>query len=557
MSTVADIELNVRSYRSALKSTLQVSINSLTNAHLKMDSILHPYGNNPRQIDTSALIYSLLRLPRDIDRTQNIVIGQTPEVFAQFGFPKITSWPTVSARARRRITHFNLRLKTLAFFASSISDIDDLTNTLIAFQSEWNKFHSLLKYYYPHRSHFKKELNSDKFVKILNLTSSDWEALKVALGPRWRLRLSRLYRHPLNLRLQLLAGSWIDYTKATQKWWKNIAKTVSSAFHISRQRIYFVSSNTHSLLNLFSGFVLKHQKTILADLKTNHPDLYLTYQKIQAKELFLHPNDFLYYAAQAFLSSPKIKKDFADFQQKLGIITIPANHYFDTNVQIFPLKNLLSSRYRDPRLKITHPAKIKASEVLIFNIDYPLGFAAYHALSQTLQNVREVKGVYILGKAAVLNSELGDLEIPRAVFDEHTQNTYMFKNCFNTFFPFQNSQGSILTNQKSVSVLGTFLENQALINTYSKNNFTIVEMETGPYLNAVTEATYDQQTPRNTIIDLNSAPFDLGIINYTSDTPYSKAKNLAAGSLELRGLEPVYLGSLAILQRIINLEEQP
>jgi hypothetical protein len=88
------------------------------------------------------------------------------------------------------------------------------------------------------------------------------------------------------------------------------------------------------------------------------------------------------------------------------------------------------------------------------------------------------------------------------------------------------------------------------------NNFTVIEMESGPYLSAITEATYDQQLPRGTIVDLNQAPLDIGIINYTSDTPYSQAKNLGAGSLELNGVEPVYLGSLAILQRIIYQEEK-
>ena len=65
-------------------------------------------------------------------------------------------------------------------------------------------------------------------------------------------------------------------------------------------------------------------------------------------------------------------------------------------------------------------------------------------------------------------------------------------------------------------------------------------MESGPYLNAITEASYDQQTPKNTIIDLNNAPFDVGILNYTSDTPYSKAKNLGVKNLTLDGIEPVY-----------------
>jgi hypothetical protein len=176
-------------------------------------------------------------------------------------------------------------------------------------------------------------------------------------------------------------------------------------------------------------------------------------------------------------------------------------------------------------------------------------------LNEIMQNVKNIKGVYILGKAACLNSEVGDIQIPRMVFDEHSQNSYLINNCFNKFFPFVNNQGSILTNQKAVSVLGTFLENKALLNFYFKNNITIIEMESGPYLSAVSESCYDQLAPKNTIVDLNNCPFDLGIINYTSDTPYSTVQNLGDSELGITGIEPVTLGTLSILQRIINLEE--
>jgi len=81
-------------------------------------------------------------------------------------------------------------------------------------------------------------------------------------------------------------------------------------------------------------------------------------------------------------------------------------------------------------------------------------------------------------------------------------------------------------------------------------------MESGPYLSAITESTYDQATPRGTIVDLNPCPIDLGIINYTSDTPYSQTSNLGTHKSPLTNIEPVYAGSLAILQRIINLEEK-
>jgi hypothetical protein len=554
-SSISAIELHVRSYRSALKSTLEVTINSLANSQLNMHSTLHPFGDDPQKIDISAFSYSLLRLPNIVEKTKKIIVGQNLDIFKQAGFSNVENWPKVAAQARRRFTKYNKDVKILAYFAASISDIDDLTNTLIAFQTEWNKTHNLLKLHYKTYQSLKNDLKNEKIGNKLKLPKDEWQNIIDALGKNWKLRLKRIYSDSLNLKIQLLASSWMNYTKTTQKWWKNIAKTVAPNFHISHQNIYFVSSNTHSLLNIYTGFALKHQDQIISLVKTDHPDLYQKWQQIQKKESFLDPKDFIYFAFRYFINHPQFQDIFKAYQQKLGIISIPNETDLDIDVQLFPIKNLVKSKFLDPRIKIKRPQKIANSKALIFNIDYPLGFSAYHVLTETMENVKTIKGIYILGKAAVLNGEIGDIQIPRLVFDEHTQNSYIFKNCFNTYFPFTNNQGSILTNQKAVSVLGTFLENKALLDTYSKNNLTVIEMESGPYLSAVTEATYDQQAPKNTIIDLNNAPFDIGIVNYTSDTPYSGLQTLGTSNLGLNGIEPVTLGSLAILQRIINLEE--
>lgn len=554
MSSIESIDIHVRSYRSALKSSLEITINSLTNSHLKMDSILHPLGNNPNQIDVSALVYSLLRLPSSLDKTKLVVMGQSPEIFDQAGFSNITSWYKCAPTARRRVRYYNSSTKTLASIISSISDVDDIVNLLVAYQSEWNKLHHLLRLHYPHLSNLKKSIRDLSIIHILNITKDDWQNLCQSFGKNCSLRFTRIYNNHHNLRLRLLAGSWIDYTKTTQHWWKNIA-TSTIGLHLPHRPVYFVSSNTHSLLNLITGHALANQSNLLKLAKNHHPDLDSLWQNIVSQESFLHQNDFLYYLSKYLVDDKKYQQDWQNLQNKLNIISIPPTHYLNSTLQIFPLNSLTKSKNLDSRLKITKSKTLANSNALIINIDYPLGFAAYHVLSEVLENINDVRGVYILGKAAILNSEIGDIQIPRLAFDEHTQNSYIFKNCFNSFFPFPNNQGSILTNQKSVSVLSAFLENEALMSKYSENNLTVIEMEAGPYLNAVTEACYDQQTPRNTVIDLNSAPFDLGIINYTSDTPYSKAKNLGAGSLNLNGLEPVYLGSLAILQRIINLEE--
>lgn len=557
-ATINDIELHVKSYRSALKSNLEITINSLSNPHIRMESILHPHADNPAILDFSALLYSLLRLPDTIDRVSLVIMGQNPRVFATHGFPHITTWTQTSSPARRR-THFVDTAKGIdAAIIGSISDVDDLINLLIAFQVEWNKFHLALRIY-PGYKALQSAIESQKILTDLNISADDWTKFIKALGPHSSYRLKHLYEKMVDIRVRLLAGSWIDYTKTVQRWWKNAASTVSSLphpLHLSKSRIYFVSSNTHSLLNLFTGFPHKTKPALLKNLDRDYPKLHDLWQQIKSGNHSLPEPDFLFYLSKFFLTRPEFQQELVKLQQKLGIISIPSTHNLDVNVQIFPLKNIVRSRHLSPQIKIKNPKKISRSDALIFNIDYPLGFAAYHIFNEMLENVDRIEAIYILGKAAVLNSELGDIEIPKVVFDEHTQNTYMFDNCFNTFFPFPNHQGSILTNQKAVSVLSAFLENEALFKKYFDNNLTVIEMESGPYLSAVCEATFDQQFPRHSIVDLHSAPFDIGIINYTSDTPYSKAKNLGTGALELNGAEPVYLGTLSILQRIIDLEEQ-
>lgn len=556
-SNISSIENNIRSYRSALKSNLEITLNSLSNAHLKMNSLLHPLGNNPKEIDFSALNYTANRLPIVNTRIEKIIFGQSPEVFEQAGYKNIAKWKEVKSKNRRRVAYLDKKNKTVAYFIASISDIDDLVNIHIAFQIEWNKFHQIIRKNYSLFSLLRKDIENSNFCKKIKIDPKKWADFVSASGPRWMERVKRIYQSPYNMKIQLLSASWLNYTKSTQRWWRNISTVVSPVFHhMSQQEIYFVSSNTHSLLNIFTGFPLANQFKILSDLKTNHPSIYQIWEQIKSKNSLLNPIDFIYFSSKYFLSKPEIQKEYLDVQKKFGIFNIPNAHYLDITSQIFPIKNLVKSKNIDPRVKIKNHNKIENSNALILNIDYPLGFAAYHILSEIMENVKNIKGVYILGKAACLNSEIGDIQIPRMVFDEHTQNSYLFNNCFNNFFPFVNNQGSILTNQKAVSVLGTFLENKSLLNFYFKNNITVIEMESGPYLSAISESCYDQQAPKSTIVDLNNTPFDIGIINYASDTPYSTLQNLGDSELGITGIEPVTLGTLAILQRIIDLEEK-
>src|SRR5207249_6776553 len=133
--------------------------------------------------------------------------------------------------------------------------------------------------------------------------------------------------------------------------------------------------------------------------------------------------------------------------------------------------------------------------------------------------------------------------------------TYWLDNCFTA----QDVQpyliyGSVLDNQKAVSAKGTYLQNRQYLDFYYSANYTVVEMESGPYLNAVYEGQYLMRYPIGENINFARLPYDLGILHYASDTPYTRGKNLGAGSLSYFGMDSTYATTAAIMRRIFDTE---
>src|SRR5205085_4287595 len=180
---------------------------------------------------------------------------------------------------------------------------------------------------------------------------------------------------------------------------------------------------------------------------------------------------------------------------------------------------------------------------------------AYRMMREIMENLTQIRGIYVLGKAATLNGSIGDVMISNVVLDEHSQNTYWLDNCFIA----QDVQpyliyGSVLDNQKAVSAKGTYLQNRQYLDFYYQANYTVVEMESGPYLNAVYEDQYLMRYPMGENINFARMPYDLGILHYGSDTPYTRGKNLGAGSLSYFGMDSTYANAVAILRRIFENE---
>jgi len=553
-----EVELYQRTYYSLLRSTAEVKIRTLEEVHAGMNSLLHP-DVRAAHPDMTAFMYSILRLPNCISQVRLVVLGQSADVFSVAGFGDVQGWEEVYASARRRRCFYDGK-GTLACFIASRSDIDDVIPLMTAYQIEWNKLHYLLQRL-PESLRVQKNRgaagNYTRLANPLSISPDDLERLYAIWDQDFEVNLARMTTKPLDLRVRLLSPSLSEYRRARNAWWNNIEQVVPE---IQERPLYFVSSNTHSLVNILAGFCSLQETRLMRFLKEpGNSGLLREWEDIQASRVDSSRENFLYYVLKKYQQSERgqdLVVEQQQFERSSGILRVPGKRSFDVEAQVIDLSKLKFDLV-DPRLRIGDGLKVLAqSDALILNIDYPLGLAAYDILAEISTNAGILLGIYIMGKAATLNAIIGDVMISNVVHDEHSQNTYLFPNCFSAADVAPDLvYGTVLDNQKIVTVQGTFLQNTHYMDVFYREGYTVIEMEAGPYLSAVYEMFRPQRHPMNEIVNLYGLPFDLGMIHYASDTPLGKGKNLGAGSLSYLGMDSSYAASLSILRRILSLEQ--
>jgi hypothetical protein len=554
-----DVELYIRTYNTLLRSSGEINLKALVQAHYNIDSSLHPDARSPYP-DMSAFIYSVLRLPHSILHCTLVLLGQSEEVFLQQGFA-VNDWESVTASARRRKWFYDGK-ETLAAYVASVSDTDDIIPVLVAFQIEWNKIYyllntdittiQLLETHLDHSSPVFTEI-SKVLGERLHIAQDDWIRLEMIWGEQFWENLLHIGRQKKSFDLRFLGGSHVGYVRAMRKWWSHVDNLLNK-LDLRERPVYFVSSNTHSLVNLMAGTLLKRQAE-LTEFALSGKNPYLTEEgrKLQEGSVPGNWQNFLYFTARQWLKTPA-GQQFVHIreqeEQEHGIWYLPARHGLEIDAQIFEVAHL-SPADLDPRCHMAGIENLAKSEAIILNIDYPLGMAAYRMLREIMENLSAIRGIYILGKAATLNGSIGDVMISNVVLDEHSQNTYWLDNCF-TARDVQPSliYGSVLDNQKAVSAKGTYLQNRQYLDFYYQANYTVVEMESGPYLDAIYEDQYLTRYPVGENINVARLPYELGILHYASDTPYTRGKNLGAGSLSYYGMDATYASAVAILRHI-------
>ena len=540
------VELYVRTYTTMLQSSGDIKIESLVQAHLGMGSVLHPLAGEP-QSDMGALLYAVRRLPAAIGRCRHVVMGQSPQGFRAVLGADILSWKAVKAPARRRRWYQDGT--TLAVLIASNSDIDDLVPTLVAYQIEWNKLHTVLQ---------DVQLDGEQARVAAGASEDDWRRLHDAWGESFDETIALIKREECKIVLRLVGGTHLGYARNASRWWLPIAAAMDE-LGVREAPVYFVSSNAHSLINVLTSVARQFDTEIRDWVRRNHPELDEERRKLEAGSSRASPDNWLYYSARHLFDThpdrDRQRQRRAEMEAAIGIRHVAARATgVDSAAQVFKLSQLDPSAI-DPRVGKVDEQKLRASDACILNVDYPLGMAAYHILRQVAEQAAWIAGVYVLCKAATLNADVGDVMIPNVVHNEHSGNTYWLDNCFSAGDVQPNLvYGSALDNQRAVAVRGTFLQNRDYLDFYYQGRYTVVEMEAGPYLDACYEIAQPDRYPLGESVNMARVTFDLGIVHYASDTPYTQARTLGARGLSYRGMDSTYASAIAVARRILQRE---
>jgi hypothetical protein len=546
-----EIELYQRTYTTLLRSSGETRLRVLEPSHRAIGSALHPLADSD-ELDLGAFLYAIRRLPDAVMRAETVVMGQDAALFARSGVGPLSDWEVVEAPARRR-RWYDGGGETLAVLLASASDVDDLIPTLVAFQIEWNKLRRRMRAAgWPP----PEGVSPEDCAATLGGSPEDWTRLREAWGDAFAERLSEVAERSLSMRVRMLGGTQVGYARMTRRWWAPVQARLAAA-ELADRPLYFVSSNTHSIANLVTGLAREREDELVAWIeRRGDEDLRRELTAFREGLTDGSWDNFLYFAARGWIEQggDELWAWRSRAEREAGVEHLRSETALRVGAQVIPVAGLDPARL-DQRLGTVDAAALAASRAVIVNVDYPLGLAAYNILREAAVDSAGLRGVYVLGKAATLNADVGDVMLSSVVHDEHSGTTYWLDNAFGVDDIAPDLRfGNGLDNQRAVTVKSTFLQNRSYLDFYYREAFTVVEMEAGPYCNAIYEIADAERYPVGEAVNFSKLPIDFGVIHYASDTPYTQARTLGARGLSYYGMDSTYAASLAIVRRVLRLE---
>ena len=263
--------------------------------------------------------------------------------------------------------------------------------------------------------------------------AEDWIRIREAWGDLATF-LDEVRSRKLNLRIRMLGGSQAGYARMTRRWWRPVRSAMEEQ-GLGDRPVYFVSSNPHSMVNLVTPTARSGEAEIVRFVEQHGPE-YLREELERFREGRAEGSweNFLYFGARLLWESlPEDGEEWRERQE--------AEHAARRHAHLQPrraarvgagdgARQARPGGARPAAGRRSTPSALAASNAVIVNIEYPLGLAAYNILRELTTSIDDVRGVYVLGKAATLNADVGDVLISGVIHDEHSGSTYWLDNAF-------------------------------------------------------------------------------------------------------------------------------
>ncbi|MFK5889564.1 MAG: hypothetical protein QM486_02400 [Flavobacteriaceae bacterium] len=293
--------------------------------------------------------------------------------------------------------------------------------------------------------------------------------------------------------------------------WANNIKEILFKNDLLERPIHIISANMHSVMNsMYAPLALKKEN------KDNKGIAF--FEMLSTDEI--------------------LQKKVKNYAAKNGLIYIKDTSGTNINVQIIDTSK---SRF-----------KTKDNAVLVV-MDYAFGEQAFETMDELLKPYEcnkgkkhhlDVKSVSIMGKAGILEGGKGDIMIPTSHIFEGTADNYPFVNQLSKE-DLKGFSGNVFDGAM-ITVLGTSLQNKDILEFFHNSTWNVIglEMEGAHYQKAIQSAS---QIRGNISKDVK-----VSYAYYASDNPLETGSTLASGGLGTTGVEPTYIITQKILDKILT-----
>lgn len=479
-----------------------------------------------REIDFDALDYAIPRLPEGITATLSLFL--TEELPWLYSAPDTTFEP-VATKARRRTAYRMMPGKLLVLLRSGMSDLLDLVCCLCVVAVEARKLRRRLT-----DPALLAQCGQDADVPLPFTT----EELA---------RLERLWPGQVRARLHEIAVHHEDYTISVfkrlgnydaakgERWTRQVADATASLLGIDPHAlpddldVHVISSNTHSVTNCLSPWLVEHAHEILAWGEQAHPEL------VEAS--WANPDDLVVALTREYLQRhPEAKAERAR-RDGVGCVFMKQAAFTGIEVQLFDMSTFAQRGYDSSLPRPSRPG-------LLVNIDYAFGQQAEPIMASLVALFgRNLRSVNVLGKAGGLVGQRGDVLVAQR-FIHQQQDRVMAPMVAVDVERLQ----ARLTDRKVfvgpvLTVEGTLLQNDVLLRYYQRLAGCIgLEMEGTWYARQLEEARH---------LGMIRDDVDLRFLYYISDLPLVAEHTLAGSMGAAEGIPPLYACTREVLAEVL------